>query len=67
MKIFGERLSELRNEQNLSMTQLAKALGIGVNTISRWERAEQIPNIDYLVKVAKFFHVSCDYLCGMED
>ncbi len=67
MKVFAERLKELRTEMNLSTTKLGKAIGVSHVAISRWERELRIPNIENLVALAKFFRVSTDYLCGLED
>lgn len=38
MATFGERLRELREEQGLAQPELAKALGVGTNTIFVWEK-----------------------------
>lgn len=67
MKIFAERLKELRNEQGLSIWQLGQAIGVSHAAISRWENEVRIPNIEILVRIAKFFKVSSDYLIGLED
>lgn len=67
MKIFAERLKELREEQHLSTRELGKEIGVSNIAISRWEREVRIPNIENLVAIAKYFRVSTDYLCGLED
>lgn len=67
MNKFAERLKELREEKGLSELQLAKVLGISSTTINRWERGLRIPNLDSLVLLSRFFGVSIDYLCGLED
>ena len=67
MKIFAERLKELRLEEKISTTKLGQAIGVSDVAISRWERQERIPNIEALVAIAKYFKVSTDYLCGLED
>lgn len=67
MKIFAERLKELRLEMGLSTTKLGEAIGVSNVAISRWERELRIPNIENLVALAKFFRVSTDFLCGLED
>lgn len=67
MSIFSERLKELRIERNLSIIQLSKLINYSDVAIGRWERGERIPNIDVLIALAKFFKVSTDYLCGLED
>lgn len=60
MKIFAERLKELRNEEGLSTKKLGQAIGVSDAAISRWEREKQVPNIEYLVALAKYFKVSAE-------
>ena len=67
MKIFAERLKELRLEAGLSTQQLAEKLGFTNASISRWERDLCEPSIAAVVAVAKFFDVSTDYLSGLSD
>lgn len=65
--IFGKRLKELRNGENLSIRQLSKLVGISAICISRWEREITIVNADQLIIFAKFFDVTIDYLVGLTD
>lgn len=67
MKIFAERLKDLRKTDGLTLKDLSEKIGVSINTISRWEREERMPNIENIVALAKFFNVSADYLCGLED
>ena len=67
MEIFAERLKELRQERGVSLETIAKAIGVSVIAVSRWENKKRIPNIESLVAIAKYFGVSTDYLVGMED
>ncbi len=67
MKVFAERLKSLRQEKGLTLQNISDAIGVSINTISRWERCERLPNILHLVALAKFFKVSVNYLCGMEE
>ena len=67
MKIFAERLKELRVEKGLSTIELGKAIGISDATISRWENNLREPIFENVVRVAKFFGVSTDYLAGLEN
>ena len=67
MKIFGERLKELRLSRNLSMYELAKELKINHSTVSRWENNTIVPSIIQLYNIARYFDVSTDYLLGLED
>jgi len=67
MKIFAERLKELRLEKGLSIEKLAKQIGIGHASISRWENCQAIVNGEQLITLAKFFNVSIDYLLGLAN
>lgn len=67
VKIFSDRLKELRKESGLTLIELSEKIGVSTNTISRWERQERIPNLEHLVILSKFFQVSTDYLCGLEE
>ena len=67
MKIFAERLKELRKEKGVSLKLLASEIGVSDIAISRWENEQRVPNIESLVALAKYFGVSCDYLVGLED
>ncbi len=67
MKIFAERLRELRIEHNLSMKMLASAIKTTDAAISNWENGINEPKISYLKAIAVYFNVSADYLLGLED
>ena len=67
MKIFAERLRELRQEKGLSMKALAVALKTTDAAISNWENEINEPKISYLKEIAAFFGVSTDYLLGLEN
>lgn len=67
MRMFCERLKELRMEKNLSQVKLGEKLRVTQSTIAKWESNEREPSQDNLVEVAKFFKVSADYLLGLSD
>lgn len=67
MKIFAERLRELRTEKGLSMKQLAKAINTTDAAISNWENGINEPKIVYLKLIAIYFGVTTDYLLGLEN
>ena len=64
---FGAILKELRKEKNLTQTELAKFLCTTQDTISLWELGKSYPDVLMLIKIAKFFGVTCDYLLGLEN
>lgn len=67
MKVFAQRLRELRQSNGLSMKQLAKELNTTDATISNWENEINEPKISYLKAIAVYFNVSTDYLLGLEN
>lgn len=64
MKIFAERLLELRKEKSISQATLAKQLQVSYAVICYWETDRSEPTAPNLVKIADFFNVSVDYLLG---
>ena len=64
---FVQRLQEMREEQGLTMHQLSLKLGLGVNTVYKWEVEGQVPNANYIAKVCEYFGCSADYLLGLRD
>lgn len=67
MKIFAERLLELRKEKNISQATLAKNIGVSYAVVCYWETDRSEPTAPNIVKLAEFFNVSCDYLLGKSD
>lgn len=59
---FGERLKELRTEKELSLKDLSQEIGIGVATLSNYERNERKPDFDTLINLSRYFNVTTDYL-----
>ena len=64
---FGERLKELRQENNMSQEQLAKKLNISRQAISKWESNNSYPDIENLVLLKEIFNTTLDYLIINED
>ena len=63
---FGIRLKELRLQAGLTQKQLADQIGVTKSVISFYELRERTPSPEVLVKLAAIFHVSGDYLLGIE-
>lgn len=64
---FYMRLKEIREEKGITQTMLAKAIGTSQRNIGRWESGSNEPAYSFIMKIAKFFNVSTDYLLGLED
>lgn len=67
MKVFGDRLKELRCERRLTQQQLAKELKVSGNTVHSWETDKQEPSMTTLLKLSEIFNVSLDFLFGKTD
>ena len=67
MKIFAERLLELRKEKGISQATLAKNLQVSFAVICYWETDRSEPTALNLVKLADYFGVTVDYLLGRVD
>ena len=65
--MLGQRIQELRFGCGWSQVEVAKRLQVTKQTVSNWENGNIQPSIDMLIRLAHLFHVSTDYLLGMED
>lgn len=63
---FGKKLKALRIQSGLSQKQLADQIGVTKSVISYYELQERYPSPDVLIKLAGIFHVTTDYLLGLE-
>lgn len=62
---FGENLKKLRQDRNLTQERLADFLGVSFQTISKWERGDNYPDITVLPEIASFFNISVDSILGV--
>ena len=67
MKVFGERLRELRTAKGITQKQFAKLLNVSGNTVHCWETDKQEPSMSMLLYISEYFEVSLDYLFGRID
>jgi len=69
MKVFAERLKDLRISKGLTQKELEKELEgkITASAIGWWETEKRIPKFDSVIIIAQYFGVSTDYLAGLED
>ncbi len=63
---FCEKVKNLRTERNLTQKQLADMAGVAVSAISSYESGSRYPSYDVLISLARIFHVSTDYLLGLD-
>lgn len=65
--MLGQRICELRTALGWSQVELAKRLGVAKQTVSNWENENIQPSIEMLVRLAKLFGVTTDYMLGLES
>ena len=63
----NNKIAELRKEKNLSQRQLANEIGTSQANLSRWEKGLNEPSIVECWRLADFFDVSIDFLCGRKE
>lgn len=66
MRTFIERLKGLREDHDLTQTQVAEILGTSQTMYARYERGANEMPIRHLVTLCKFYNISADYLLGTE-
>jgi transcriptional regulator with XRE-family HTH domain len=67
MKIFAQRLRELRQSKGMSQKELAAVLHTTNSSICDWECERTEPNLESLVALAAYFGTSADYLLGIKE
>lgn len=64
---IGERIIQLRKQKNLSQAELADQAEVSRTIIGNYERNANTPSIEVLLKLARVFDVSLDFLIGEGD
>ena len=61
-EIIASNISKLRKQKKITQLEFAKALNYSDKAISKWERAESVPDIIILKQIADLFGVTVDYI-----
>lgn len=69
MKVFGERLKQLRINRNMTQDEFGLIFEppLAQSTVGTYERGVRQPSLENLVFIANYFNVSTDYLLGITD
>ncbi|WP_270738019.1 helix-turn-helix domain-containing protein [Streptococcus anginosus] len=59
---INKRIFELRKERGWSQDQLAEKVNVSRQSISKWESAQALPEIEKVIELSKIFQVTTDYL-----
>lgn len=62
----GQFIKELRSERKLTQEQLAEKLGVSNRSVSRWENGVNMPDLDLLIDISKYFDVEIGELLDGE-
>ena len=64
---YNERIREIREDNQLTQQKVADLLNIGQRTYADYESGKTRIPVDNLMKLAKFYNVSMDYITGASD
>lgn len=64
---FSEILRNLRKNSGLTQKELGERVGLSKAVVSKYENGMGYPTFDTLIRIAKFFCVTTDYMLGMES
>ena len=64
---LGTKIRELRRRDGRTQDNLAEALGVTAQAVSRWESSGSYPDMEMIPAIANYFHVSIDELFGYHE
>ena len=62
-----DRIKFLREQNNMTQSDLAKKLNITRSSVNAWEMGISVPSTQFIVELASLFAVSTDYLLGVDS
>ncbi|MDE6034764.1 MAG: helix-turn-helix domain-containing protein [Ruminococcus sp.] len=60
--ILADKIIDLRKKAGMSQDELAEQMGVSRQSVSKWEGAQSIPDLNKILKMSEIFGVSTDYL-----
>ena len=64
---YYPRLRDLREDADLTQTQLVELLGMHKTTYTNYEQGKREPPFELIIRLAKLYNVSIDYIAGLTD
>lgn len=64
--MISDKIRQLREDAGYSQAQLAKKLDVTRSSVNAWEMGLSTPTTQYIVALAKLFHVSTDHILGIK-
>lgn len=65
--MISMRIRQLREATGMTQAELAKRLDVTRSSVNAWESGLSTPTTQYVVALSRLFHVTADYLLGMEE
>ena len=59
---ISDRIQSLRKARGITQEQLADAVGVSRQAVSKWEAEQSVPDLERIVAMAEYFDVTTDYL-----
>ncbi len=64
---YQKRLRDLREDRDITQTQIAEVLCVKQSAVSRYENGSRTYRIEDLIKLCQFYNVSHEYILGFND
>lgn len=64
---LADRLRTLREMRGVTQAELGRQLGLTRSSVNGWEAGIAVPSTSMIIELAKIFHVTTDYLLGMNN
>jgi transcriptional regulator with XRE-family HTH domain len=67
MKTYIDIIRELREDRDLTQSQIAEVLGTTQQVYSRYEKGENEIPVRHIIALCKFYNISADYILGFKE
>jgi len=67
MESMIEKIETLCKSKNISIAKMSRHLDLSHAVFRQWKNTRQKPALESIIKVAKYFNVSIDWLVGLTD
>ena len=64
--MIADRIKLLRQENDITQSDLARILGITRSSVNAWEMGISVPSTQYVIEMSRIFHVSTDYIMDVD-
>ena len=64
---LAEKVKALREQLGLTQAEMARRLGLTRSSVNCWEMGLSVPSAGLLIELSKLFHVTTDYLLGVDN